>query len=107
LWPRLRAPGRRGGVLVVLRVQREKKEGEFGTDGARTTVAAKHFTSASALVREKETHGSSGEGKRARKNSCSCFIGQGRERERRPGQLAIDGHGGGRRLHCLQEGKTA
>jgi hypothetical protein len=93
LRPRLRAPGRRGGVLVVLRVQREK-EGEFGTDGARTTAAAEHFTSAAMLVREKETQGSSGEGKRARKNSCSCFIGQGWERERRPGQLAINGHGG-------------
>jgi hypothetical protein len=33
---------------VVLRVQREKKEGEFGTDGARTTAAAEHFTSAAA-----------------------------------------------------------
>jgi hypothetical protein len=31
-------------------VQREKKEGEFGTDGARTTAAAEHFTSAAALV---------------------------------------------------------
>jgi hypothetical protein len=45
-------------------------------------------------------------GKGARKDSCSCFIGQGRERERRPGQLAIDGHGGGRRLYCLHEGKA-
>jgi hypothetical protein len=70
--------------------------GEFGTDGARTTVAVEHFTSAAVLVRERETQGSTGEGKRARKNSCSCFIGQRRERERRPGQLAINGHDGRR-----------
>jgi hypothetical protein len=86
---------------------RERKEGEFGTDGARTTAPVEHFTSAAALVRERETQGSTGEGKRVRKNSCSCFIYQGRQRERRPGQWAIDGHGGGRRLHCLQEGETA
>jgi hypothetical protein len=48
LRPRLCAPRRRGEVLVVLRVQREKKKGEFGTDGARTMAAAEHFTSAAA-----------------------------------------------------------
>jgi hypothetical protein len=61
---------------------RERKESEVGTDDARKTTAAEHFTSAAALVRGRETQGSTGKGKRARKDLCSCFIGQGRERER-------------------------
>jgi hypothetical protein len=43
-------------------------------------------------------------GKGARKDSCSCFIGQGRERERRPGQLAINGHGGRPGLDGIEGG---
>jgi hypothetical protein len=35
LLPRLHAPTRRGGVLVVLRVQREKEKGEIRTDSGR------------------------------------------------------------------------
>jgi hypothetical protein len=42
--------------------------------------------------------------KGARKDSCSCFIGQGRERERRLGQLAINGHGGRPGLDGIQGG---
>jgi hypothetical protein len=56
-----------------------------------------------ACAREGDA-GSTGEGKRARKNLCSCFIGHGKEREWRPGQLAIDGHGGRPGLDGIQGG---
>jgi hypothetical protein len=80
----------------------EDAEGLLTSDGERRMAgdgtAARAETRGRCMVHMR--------GKGARKDSCSFFIGQGRERERRPGQLAIDGHGGGRRLYCLHEGKA-
>jgi hypothetical protein len=42
----LRGRGRRPGGSVSAR---ERKEGEFGTNGARTTAATERFTSAAAV----------------------------------------------------------
>jgi hypothetical protein len=81
---------------------REDAEGLLTGDGERRM--ASDGTAACAETRGRCMVHRRGKG--ARKDSCSCFIGQGRERERRPGQLAIDGHGGGRRLYCLHEGKA-
>jgi hypothetical protein len=38
------------------------------------------------------------------RGSSTTFIAQGRERERRPGQLAINGHGGRPGLDGIQGG---
>jgi hypothetical protein len=98
-WPRLRAPGRRGGVLVVLRVQREKKEGECRADsGGRW-----RWQSASPRRRRRfvdsgstRVEGCSERCKRRSRGSSSAYIEEGRERNQRPARRnAINGQGTG------------
>jgi hypothetical protein len=95
LLPRLRAPTRRGGVLVVLRVQREKEKGGSRTDSGRKW----RRQSASPRRRRRFVDGESTreEGcsercKRRSRGSGSAYIGEGRERNQRPGRRnAING----------------
>jgi hypothetical protein len=57
----LRERGRRPGGPVSAK---ERKEGEFGTDGTRTTATAERFTSTAAVGVPVRRLGSAGEGER-------------------------------------------
>jgi hypothetical protein len=58
-----------------------------GEELARPAMEAAGDFAAAACARGREMQGCTGEGKRAHKDSCSCFIEQGREREWRPGPI--------------------
>jgi hypothetical protein len=66
-----------------------------GGELARPAKEAAGFFTAAARAREEMMQGVYERTKGVREGSSSTLIAQGRERERRPGQLAINGHGGG------------
>jgi hypothetical protein len=101
----VRASGRRANGPKDERGRRGTEDSfSGGEELARPAKEAAGIFTAAASAREERMQGVHERRKGLREGSSSTLIAQGRERERRPCQLAINGHGGRPGLDGIQGG---